>query len=133
MSDLDRPQLETDVPQADYGAWRERLRSKSQRNRTMFTPPAPDAPKGPSPYWDPETLFAASASVEAAEDHSPLAVLDLRESATAEEILVAYRNLAKLHHPDRWIDADDGTRQHHDDCMKAVNDAYTALRASNRV
>jgi DnaJ-domain-containing protein 1 len=120
------------APRADYSAWRERMRSKSQRNRTLFSEAEAEAEPAPrSTYWDAESLFRDSDVVEAADtDH--LAVLDLREGATQGEILRAYRNLAKLHHPDRYAEADAETRQYHDDCMRAINEAYAALRNSHQ-
>jgi DnaJ-class molecular chaperone len=70
---------------------------------------------------------AAMTSVRA--EH--LAVLDLRDGATPDEVAVAYKNLAKLHHPDRWASADAETRGFHEDCMRTINEAYHALRADH--
>ena len=49
----------------------------------------------------------------------PYAVLGLRPGATEGEVAVAYRELAKAHHPDR--SDDDGAR------MREVNAAYDAI------
>lgn len=124
--------LRTPPPAADYSAWRERMRSKSQRNRTLITPPEPEPTnrRGPT-YWDAETLFRDSEAIEAGEV-DPLSVLDLRDTATSAEILQAYRRLAKVHHPDLFLEADEATRQYHDDCMRAINEAYAALRSTQR-
>ena len=54
----------------------------------------------------------------------PYAVLGLRPGATEGEVAVAYRELAKLHHPDR--SDDDGAR------MREVNAAYDAIVRSRR-
>ena len=54
----------------------------------------------------------------------PYAVLGLRPGATEGEVAAAYRELAKLHHPDRT--ADDGAR------MREVNAAYDAIGRSRR-
>ena len=52
----------------------------------------------------------------------------LEPGATQDEIALAYRGLAKVHHPDRWAEADDATRHHHSEEMLRVNAAYRALR-----
>ncbi len=54
----------------------------------------------------------------------PYAVLGLRPGATEGEVAAAYRELAKLHHPDR--SADDGAR------MREVNAAYDAIGRRGR-
>ena len=54
----------------------------------------------------------------------PYAVLGLRPGATEGEVAAAYRELAKLHHPDR--SADDGAR------MREVNAAYDAIWRGRR-
>ena len=54
----------------------------------------------------------------------PYAVLGLRPGATEGEVAAAYRELAKLHHPDR--SADDGAR------MREVNAAYDAIGRRRR-
>jgi DnaJ-domain-containing protein 1 len=116
-------------PRPDYAAWRDRMRKKSDRNRDLFQPPEPER-RGT--YWDPELLFQGAGTVTS-ERAEHLAVLDLRDGATPDEIATAYRNLAKLHHPDRWTSADTETRRFHEDCMRAVNEAYHALRDDHRV
>jgi DnaJ-domain-containing protein 1 len=119
----------TSEPRADYSAWRERMRAKSDRNRGMFQPHEPEPQAS---YWDPELLFRGPPDTRPVRaDH--LAVLDLRDGATGEEIATAYRNLAKLHHPDRWASADVDTQRFHEDCMRAINEAYHALRDDHRV
>src|SRR4029453_6575629 len=75
----------------DYAAWRDRMRKKSDRNRDLFQPPAPERK---ATYWDPELLFQGTGAVTP-ERAEHLAVLDLRDGATADEIATAYRNLAK--------------------------------------
>ena len=54
----------------------------------------------------------------------PYAVLGLRPGATEGEVAVAYRELAKLHHPDR--SDDDGAR------MREVNAAYDVIVRGRR-
>jgi DnaJ-domain-containing protein 1 len=125
----ERIDLTTADARPDYAAWRDRMRKKSDRNRHLFQPPEPERQ---ATYWDPELLFQGTAAVTS-ERAEHLSVLDLRDGATHEEIATAYRNLAKLHHPDRWANADAETQRFHEDCMRAVNEAYHALRDDHRV
>ena len=62
-----------------------------------------------------------------------LAVLDLREGASPDEIGNAYRRLAKLHHPDRFVDADEATQTFHAARMRGIIDAYRELRQLEKV
>lgn len=133
--------LTTTTLTADYGAWRERMRAKAERNRTLGqatsgtgttgTGPGRGGASGARGYWSAEQVYADSARVRD-EQADLLAVLDLRDTAGPRDIALAYRRLAKMHHPDRWAGADAETRQHHEDCMRAVNEAYQALRATHR-
>ena len=123
-TDDDNIDLRSSDSRPDYAAWRDRMRKKSDRNRDLFKPPEPE-PK--ANYWDPELLFQGTGTVTS-ERAEHLGVLDLRDGATADQIAAAYRNLAKLHHPDRWANADGVTQQFHADCMRAINEAYHALR-----
>jgi hypothetical protein len=147
MQERDAEQVNTQVStdedelRADYAAWRDRMKQKSARSRSRVSQDTkPAASPTPGPIWNTDTLYRDSARVaeEEAEDlehfksHDHLAVLDLRESATDVEIATAYRNLAKLHHPDRWVDADAETREHHALCMRNINEAYQTLRANQR-
>ncbi|CAA9487686.1 MAG: hypothetical protein AVDCRST_MAG69-1162 [uncultured Solirubrobacteraceae bacterium] len=54
----------------------------------------------------------------------PYAVLGLRPGATEGEVAVAYRELAKVHHPDRA--RDDGER------MRVINSAYDEIVRAGR-
>ena len=55
-------------------------------------------------------------------------MLGLGPGATADEVAAAYRQLAKVHHPDRWAEADPEVQRHHGEEMLRVNAAYHALR-----
>jgi hypothetical protein len=116
--------------QPDYGAWRDRMRKKSERNRDLAQP-APEPQRTAGAYWDPDLLFRGD-DVALPDRVEQLSTLDLRDGATDDEIAAAFRSLAKVHHPDRWVTADAETRQHHEDCMRAVNEAYHALRSSQQ-
>ncbi len=47
---------------------------------------------------------------------------------TANQVETAFRRLAKQHHPDRHIGADEATRAYHLDQMRRINEAYSRLR-----
>jgi DnaJ-domain-containing protein 1 len=128
-ADEERIDLTSPAPRADYSAWRERMRAKSDRNRGMFQEPEVEPQAS---YWDPELLFQGPPGVTS-ERAEHLSILDLRDGATLEEIASAYRNLAKLHHPDRWVSADAETQRFHEECMRSINEAYHALRDDHRV
>jgi DnaJ-class molecular chaperone len=115
------------------------MRGKSARTRQFIDLTNQDQDEAraePSAYWKADALFedgrrvaveerqVAAAAAASPEDY---AVLDLRRGATREEIAAAYRNLAKVHHPDRWANADEEIRRHHEACMAAVNRAHEAL------
>ena len=59
-----------------------------------------------------------------------LGELGLPHDATTQDVAGAYRRLAKQHHPDRWAEADDATRQLNAEEMMRVNAVYRALRLS---
>lgn len=55
-------------------------------------------------------------------------VLNVPEDASMEEIKKAYRNLAKQHHPDRYVNESDEVRAEHERKFKEINEAYEALQ-----
>ncbi len=115
-----------------YSDWAERLRAKRRR-------PTADSDGAPAPsHWSTNALFEESRRVEDEERHGGranpwrvtelLAVLDLREGATASDINTAYRRLAKGHHPDRFVEADADVQEFHADKMSEIIRAYQALK-----
>jgi DnaJ-domain-containing protein 1 len=124
--------------QAAYQDWAERMRQKrEQKQRTIRETSAKEQPatsSGPSQYWNSEALFEESRrvadSLEVTERtrNELLAVLGLASGATEAEVHRRYRQLAKLHHPDRFPHADDGERAFHADQMHQVNAAYRGLQ-----
>jgi DnaJ-class molecular chaperone len=54
--------------------------------------------------------------------------LDLREGANLDDVSRAYKQLAKQHHPDRFVEADEDTRRFHQERMACINQAYRTLR-----
>jgi DnaJ-domain-containing protein 1 len=118
-----------------YSDWAARLREKQERRRAVAKGEGAESES----YWTTDALFAESRQVERDEAgirpnpwrvQELLAVLDLRDGATADEIGSAYRRLAKVHHPDRFVEADVATQEFHADRMRAIIEAYRALRTS---
>ena len=134
---------------AQYAAWAERMRTKRAAAKARIAADAasgstgPDGPasgaaaSGGPTYWTTDALFAESRRVEEQElvgrpdpavVRELLAVLDLRDGADPDQLTAAYRRLAKEHHPDRFVHADDATRRFHEERMLEVNRAYRHLR-----
>ena len=128
---------EPDPRSQQYSEWAERLRAKRRRL-------ASDLDGTPSPSnWSTDALFEESRRVEDDERYSVdrpnpwrvqelLAVLDLREGATAAEVGNAYRRLAKVHHPDHFIEADLDIQEYHAHKMREIIRAYRALQDMHR-
>lgn len=55
-------------------------------------------------------------------------ILGLKDGASQEEIKKAYRQLAKEHHPDKFVNASDSDKKYHENKMKEINDAYENLK-----
>ncbi|MGL5001286.1 MAG: DnaJ domain-containing protein [Cetobacterium sp.] len=55
-------------------------------------------------------------------------ILGVQEGVTPEELKKAYRNLAKKHHPDRYANATQETRDMHERKFKEINEAYEKLQ-----
>jgi len=121
----------------DYEAWAERLQRKRVAAKEKYR--GPTDREAPPTYWDAEHVFDDSERLsadDAATGHgrdlaAAYAVLGLDPTASAREVETAFRGLAKLHHPDRHVTADDQTRAEHLDEMRRVNDAYATLRRAN--
>lgn len=125
-------------PRAEqYSEWAARMRAKRRRL-------ASDLEGTPAPSnWSTDALFEESRRVEDDERHSTrkpnpwrvqelLAVLDLREGATAAEVGNAYRRLAKVHHPDHFVEADADIQEYHAHKMREIIRAYRTLQDIER-
>jgi DnaJ-domain-containing protein 1 len=116
-----------------------------------YVPPAkkqrqePEAEKrsGFKEYFTAESLFTQGASRDPGSDggdrdgsddavrggkSNPYVVLGLPDSASWEQISTAHRRLAKLHHPDRLLDATPEKRKQSEAQMRELNIAYSELR-----
>ncbi len=137
---LTRDEVPVEERAAMYSDWADRMRAKRvNAQRTIAERHAEATGTGPteeSPsYWRTDAVFAGTD-----DDHAPdarpnpwrvqelLEVLDLREGATRDDVSRAYRDLAKQHHPDRFVDADEEVRRFHEARMARINTAYSALR-----
>lgn len=128
--DLDDVAMTSDRA-TQYRDWVERMRAKRERNRRI----ADDDPHEAPSYWRAEHVFAdgdhTSGSRPTPSDaivQELLGVLGLSGQPSPGEVEAAFRRLAKVHHPDRHVAADDATREYHLDQMRRINDAYARLR-----
>jgi DnaJ-domain-containing protein 1 len=122
-----------------YSDWAERLRAKRRRDQDHIRGTEPDglgSTGGPT-QWGSDNLLGGDASAHTgpaplipgtSDPLRCLGVLGLSPGATADEVANAYRQLAKVHHPDRWAEADPDVQRHHGEEMLRVNAAYHALR-----
>ena len=55
-------------------------------------------------------------------------ILGVKDGASQEEIKKAYRQLAKEHHPDKFVNASDSDKKYHENKMKEINEAYENLK-----
>ena len=55
-------------------------------------------------------------------------ILGLKDGASQEEIKKAYRQLAKEHHPDKFVNASDSEKKFHESKMKEIKEAYENLK-----
>lgn len=55
-------------------------------------------------------------------------ILGVKDGASQEEIKKAYRQLAKEHHPDKFVNASDSEKKYHESKMKEINEAYENLK-----
>lgn len=122
--------VDEDARAERYSDWADRMREKKNRIRQEQDGPV-------ASYWTTDALFEESRRLEHEELHDRpnpwrvqelLAVLDLRTGATPTDIGDAYRKLAKQHHPDRFVQADEETQRFHADKMISIAAAYRTLK-----
>lgn len=124
-----------------YADWADRMKAKRERNRELTGQGGPCEPSA-GLHWSTDALYAESRLVEEQETltrpnpwrtRELLAQLDLTEGASIDDIGFAYRRLAKEHHPDRFVGADDQTKTFHADRFRSINAAYKSLKALHTV
>lgn len=127
-------QTRNEVDAQRYSAWASRLRDKSERDHATILG-SPVDPNRSAGYWQSESVLSGNDPVGdpgVAPDQMRrirlLIELGLSPEATAAEVSMAYRGLAKVHHPDRWVEADEDTRAHHAEKIVRINAVYQALR-----
>lgn len=127
-----------DQREAAYADWAERMRVKREERQRRIRGPEgdgdADGTDGAPGYWTTDFLFAESRRLE--DEHGGaletradlLRILELPPDATGSVIQRQYRRLAKRHHPDRFPDADEATREAHAEQMHRISSAYRALQ-----
>lgn len=123
-----------------YSDWAARLRAKREGSQEKIRAAQREArgeKEEEASYWSADTVFDESKRVEQEELESGddvsrarelYAVFNLTEEASMSDVTSAFRQLAKLHHPDRYVSADAETREKHADQMRKVNIAYKAIK-----
>ena len=126
------PQDDTVHIEGEHAWWAEREELDSNKIPTGRSKHKPtDEPKHSTfeDYFSTESLFDWTGAHEGLLDESdPYVVLGLPPSASWEEIATAHRRLAKLHHPDRLVNASAEERAAGDQRIRDLNVAYMELR-----
>jgi DnaJ-domain-containing protein 1 len=121
-----------DLNDEAYSWWADREQLETGQvphGRKRRKPPEPPKKSGFETYYSTESLFDWSGDgVGVLDETDPYVVLGLPASATWEEITSAHRRLAKLHHPDRQLNAPPEDREANDRRIRELNIAYTELR-----
>lgn len=130
---LEEPAL-TDDRAGAYREWAERLRDKREANRRRIRGEVDEPVVN---YWTADNVFRESRRLADEEtprraDHEAvqdlLAVFGIAGQPQPRQVEMEFRRLAKAHHPDRHVGADDATREYHLDQMRRINEAYARLR-----
>ena len=105
------------------------IREAFKRKRKRPEPAA--KPHGAfSEYYSADSLFTSvdEGDTDLFDPEDPYVVLGVPTSATWEQVTSAHRRLAKIHHPDRLLSADDEERVKSEQRMAEINIAYAELR-----
>jgi hypothetical protein len=121
---------------AVYSAWAGRMTAKRNQDQAEILGVVEDSPVS---HWSAEFVLGLGNQDRPLDDHGDadhretgqaFEVLGLDADADGQEVTLAYRALAKRHHPDRWVEADERLRRHHAEEMLRINRAYRVLRGS---
>jgi len=121
----------------DVQAWAQRMRDKRAARQAEANGEAPPA----STYWSSDALYEESRHVAEEERltanttesrNALLASFGLGPSATPHDVTQAFKQLAKLHHPDRYVSSSPEVQAHHSEAMTRINSAYRALKTAMR-
>jgi DnaJ-domain-containing protein 1 len=132
--DLGDIRLDDDRAATRYSDWAERLRAKRERDQAHIR--GTDADPGPASHWSADALrdagagdpWASGAEPDGADRVAAFGVLGLTPQATEDEVALAYRRLAKAHHPDRYAAAPADVQAEHAEAMLRINAAYGVVR-----
>jgi hypothetical protein len=138
LRDLGGPVPDGDEDAQRYGDWAQRLGAKRQVAQASIRDAAlQDRDREPLPsYWTEDVLFMDSVSTEDVQkvtEPSPeqlrefFHLLEVSDDASLPQITQSYRVLAKKHHPDLYVEADEETRAHHEAKMREINIAHRVL------
>ena len=113
-----------------FGA--EDLREKRRKDSTAGAASASGKASGRSSSNGQKGREEAYRSAEDLEREARLAtarkVLGVAKGASAEEIIAAYRELARTHHPDKVANLEPEVREYSEQRMKEINSAYADLK-----
>lgn len=123
--------------QAAYAAWADRMKSH-KKDKLADIPPDVDPDQevsraAPSVYWDASNLFQPApeevrADPSMMETRQLLGILEVTDGSDERELQLAYRRLAKEHHPDRWQAASPEEQAEHQERMALISEAYSEIR-----
>jgi DnaJ-domain-containing protein 1 len=142
IADADPVDLTATSAGERYSAWADRLRDKRVRDQAHIrgTADGPEDAEGVASNWNADRVvgepgehdFVSEIGTQTPREIATrLGVLGLEPGASPDDIALAYRQLAKTHHPDRWATSDEATQLQHSEEMLRVNAAYRALRAAS--
>ncbi len=135
----DRPVSSPSQATADqYNAWAQRLRQKRvNAQRAIADDESTADPLAAN--WSSTNVFTESQRVadnDLRAHHDPVgvsaayAVLGLDMGTPLDEVDARYRILAKRHHPDRFIGADEAVQREHAEMFRAISTARDVVRMS---
>jgi len=137
LDDLNAAARPTESSTERYSAWADRLRdNRTRAQATIRGTETADETGEPGANWSAEAVLGDDDPVDdpgVAPDQMRvsrlLSELGLEADASCADAALAYRNQAKVHHPDRWVEADDTTQAHHAEEMLRLNAVWRALKS----